>query len=86
MASKRKYDLAVKNGTYQVQGEQKNRYVTVGSVLERDDGGMFILLERWFNPAGIPDDGKGSVLLSCFEPRDPKGKSKPQEVDDAIPF
>lgn len=67
------FDLAVKTGEYTTQsGETKARWQNVGSVFEGNEGGQFILLSRWFNPAGVPDlSGKGgdSVLLSCFEPR-----------------
>jgi len=38
MASRKIYDLAVKTGTYQSQGETKNRYMNVGALMESDDG------------------------------------------------
>ena len=67
------YDIAVKTGEYQTpSGETKARWQNVGSVFQGQDGGQFILLSRWFNPAGVPDlSGKGgdSVIMSCFEPR-----------------
>jgi hypothetical protein len=67
------YDLAVKTGEYVTQaGETKARWQNVGSVFQGQDGGQFILLSRWFNPAGVPDlSGKGgdSIIMSCFEPR-----------------
>lgn len=78
---KKKYDLAVKTGTYQKDGQEKGRYQNVGAVMEGEKG-MFILLDKTFNPAGI-QDGKGSVLIHMFE--------KQQEQsggfsDDVIPF
>ena len=67
------FDLAVKTGEYTTQsGETKARWQNVGSVFEGNEGGQFILLSKWFNPAGVPDlSGKGgdSIILSCFEPR-----------------
>ena len=72
MSVHKAYDLAVVVGSYTDRtGQQKNRYQNVGVVMEKDDGGKFILLERSFNPAGVPHDGsKGnSILLSMFEPR-----------------
>lgn len=95
----RKYDLAVKTGSYQNQnGETKNRYMNVGVVLEGDNG-PFILLDPAFNPAGVPrkDD---RVLISMFEPsnhgtpRDTaddyqnasKGGEPAGGMDDEIPF
>ena len=67
------FDLAVKVSEYTTPtGEVKARWQNVGSVFEGNEGGQFILLSRWFNPAGVPDlSGKGgdSILMSCFEPR-----------------
>lgn len=63
----RKYDLAVKTGTYEKNGETKGRYMNVGVVLEGNDG-MFILLDPAFNPAGVPRK-EDRVLVSMFEPR-----------------
>jgi hypothetical protein len=69
MASKKLYDLAVKTGEYQdrASGQTKGRWQNVGAVMQSDDGNKFIMLAKWFNPAGVPDlSGKGgeSVLLS----------------------
>lgn len=75
MASKKLYDLAVKTGEYQdrASGQTKGRYQNVGAVMQSDDGGKFIMLARWFSPAGVPDlQGRGgdSILLSMFPPKD----------------
>ena len=93
--AKRKYDLAVKTGSYEKNGETKGRYMNVGVVLEGDDG-MFILLDPAFNPAGVPrkDD---RVLVSMFEPRNRETQQDRQadyegsgaassNLDDEIPF
>ena len=73
--AKKLYDLAVKTGEYKNQiGEMKGRWQNVGAVMQSDDGGKFIMMAKWFNPAGVQDiSGKGgeSVLLSMFPPRDP---------------
>jgi hypothetical protein len=62
------YDLAVKTGSYQKDGQEKGRYENVGSVMQGDKG-QFLILKRTFNPAGVPNpDCKDSVLISCFEP------------------
>ncbi|MGH1470121.1 MAG: hypothetical protein ACRBCS_02950 [Cellvibrionaceae bacterium] len=68
MATKTK-DIVLKTGSYQDrEGNQKNRYENVGSVMQGDDGGIFIIMKRTFNPAGAPNpDNKDSVLLSCFD-------------------
>ena len=77
MAARKLYDLAVKVSEYQDnQGNKKGRWQNVGAVMQGDDGGKFIMLAKWFNPAGVPDfSGRGgeSLLLSMFEPKDKNG-------------
>ena len=76
--SKKVYDLTVKIG-------DKN-WLNVGAVLEKDDGGRFIILERSFNPAGVPNpDNKSSLIISMFEPKQKDG-DKPAPTDGDIPF
>jgi hypothetical protein len=72
------HDLAVKVGSYtNQQGEQKNRYQNVGALMQGDNG-QFIMLAKWFNPAGVQDDRGGeSILISVFEPRQ-EGQQAPQ--------
>lgn len=78
--AKKLYDLAVKTGEYQDRnGNKKGRWQNVGAVMQNDDGGKFIMLAKWFNPAGVPDlNGKNaqseSILLSMFEPRNDNGQ------------
>lgn len=67
----KKFDLAVKTGSYEKNGETKNRYQNVGVMIEGNNG-PYILLDKTFNPAGI-QDGKDKVLISMFEP---KGKAQ----------
>jgi hypothetical protein len=80
MATKKVYDLAVKVGEYtDREGKVKGKYQTVGCVLEKDDGGKFLMLEKWFNPAGVADfsangAGKTSVLVSMFPPKERDGE------------
>jgi hypothetical protein len=83
MASKKVYDLAVVVGHYTDNaGTEKNRYQNIGVVLQKDDGGKFILLDRSFNPAGVPyDESKGNtILVSMFDPKsDVQPKSDGQQ-------
>lgn len=67
---KKIYDIVVKCGEYQGKdGEMKARWQTVGAMLEGDKG-PFLMLAKWFNPAGVPDARGGeSLLLSLFEPK-----------------
>lgn len=97
--AKKLYDLAVKTGEYtNGSGETKGRWQNVGAVMQNDEGGKFIMLAKWFSPAGVPDlTGRGgeSVLLSMFVPKekDDQGAApaaKPSNAapsaDDDIPF
>lgn len=71
MATMKIKDLAVKTGEYKnSKGEMKGRYLNVGAVMESDDGGKFIMLNRTFNPAGVPNpDNRDTVILSMFDPK-----------------
>lgn len=89
-------DIAVVTGTYtDASGTPKNRYANVGCVMKNDDDGhSFLLLNRHFNPAGVPfKDGKDQVVLSLFEIREENGQSaRPAAApvrataDDDVPF
>lgn len=61
------HDLAVKVGTYTDQyGKEKNKYLNIGVVLDGQHG-PYILLNRTFNPAGVPcDPSKDSIIVSMF--------------------
>lgn len=79
---KKKYNLAVKTGEYQKDGQTKGRYQNVGAIMESEKG-QFILLEKTFNPAGI-QDGKNSVLIHMFEEKKEQGNAAFD--NDEIPF
>jgi hypothetical protein len=70
--TRKMFDLAVKVGEYRTKsGETKGRWQNIGAVFEGDKG-MFVMLSRWFSPAGVPDlsnKNSDSILVSCFEPR-----------------
>lgn len=91
MSYSKTHDLAVKVGEYTKNGETKGRYINVGMVLSDGQNDLF-LLNRTFNPAGVPNpDGKDSVLLSKFAVREQEtAKAKPRAdeagFDDRIPF
>lgn len=101
MASKRIKDLAVKTGSYQDRdGKEKGRYENVGGLFKSDDGSVFVMLKRTFNPAGVPDlSGKGgdSIVIGAFDLKDqqpaqtqqaaPQRQPAPAEMDDLdVPF
>ncbi len=65
------YDVCVKTGSYtNNQGEPKNRYENIGTVMQGDDGGQFMLLKTTFNPAGVPNpESRDTVICSMFAPQ-----------------
>lgn len=84
MAARKTHDLAVVIREYtNNQGETKKQWQNIGAVIEYDDGGKSLLIERWFNPAGIPGDG--SVRISMFEPRPRDGQAPQQKPQTARP-
>lgn len=95
MAITKKYDLVVATREYtDGQGNKKKAYQNIGAVMEGDKG-PYIMLERWFNPAGIGGgDGRSSIIVSMFEPnRDRAGGGQQQRQagpdlgdGDNIPF
>jgi len=75
----KKYDIVAKIGEYHSNGETKNRYLNVGAVMTGEHG-PYMLLNKTFNPAGVPGDpNKDSILLSLFEPRSQEDRPQQQE-------
>jgi len=71
MAFRKTKDLAVVTGSYMKDGQQKNRYQNVGYILEDEKGAKMIMLNRSFNPAGVPHkDGSDTIILNQFEVKD----------------
>jgi len=67
MGQIKKYDLVVKVGEYQKDGQTKSKTKNIGSVIENDKG-MYIIMDRTFNPAGVPNpDNKESLFVSMYE-------------------
>jgi len=73
MTAQKTHDIVCRVGEYQDRrtGETKSRWLNVGSLMRGDDGGVFMMLDRTFNPAGVPNpDGRSNLLLSCFVPKE----------------
>lgn len=96
--AKKTHDLAVVVGEYTDRnGDTKKRYQNVGALMEGDRG-PYIMLAKWFNPAGVQDSRGGeSLILSCFEPRQANNAQhteqkpannakKDEEYSEDIPF
>ena len=68
----KKFDIAVKTGSYEKDGETKNRYENVGVIMQGENG-PYIIMKRTFNPAGVPnEENRPSVILSLFKPKEEK--------------
>lgn len=87
------HNLYVNTGSYiDSNGESKNKYMNVGSVMEGKYG-PFIFLNKAFNPAGIEtDEGMSDIIISMKSVSDEtKDGNKPnvfkdiKDVDE-IPF
>ena len=63
-----KYEICAKLGTYEKNGEAKNRYKQVGKIIETQNG-LSMTMDASFNPAGVERNEDGSIWLSLFEPR-----------------
>lgn len=75
------YDLCVKTGSYQKDGETRNRYENIGALMEGDNG-KFIFLKKTFNPAGVEtQDGRESIIVSMFK----EGGNNQQNNNQAAP-
>lgn len=80
MSTRKVFDLAVATGSYtDAAGATKHRYQNVGAVMQGDDGRQFMLVERWFNPAGVPYDAArgNSILVGMFEPKGREERKAP---------
>lgn len=94
--SRKVKDIVAKVGEYTDRnGQTKARWQNVGALMEDKDGQPFIMLARWFNPAGVPSD-RESILLSCFAPKEQGAAPAPDrgapagdmggDMDDEVPF
>lgn len=95
--AKRVKDLAVSTGSYtNSNGEEKRRYMNCGALMEGDDGGQFIMLNRFINYSSLPrKQGSESILISVFDIREREGADtgtgdKPAmvsgDLDDDVPY
>jgi len=87
------YDLSVATGKYtdRSTGKEKNRWKTIGSVMQNDDGGKYLLIDRIFNPGGLPvtldknGNPRDSVIVSMYEPKDQQQAAPQQAARQTTP-
>lgn len=74
------YNICATTGKFNDRnGNTKNRYIRVGSVL-KGEYGPYIMLDAHFNPAGIPrKDGSTSIILYLFKPLDNDNDNSPAQ-------
>ena len=68
--ARKTHDLVVTVREYQDRdGTTKRETKNIGALMESEKG-PFILLDRWFSPAGIPNpENRANLMVSCYEPR-----------------
>ena len=72
------HDLCVSTGKYvDKEGKEKTRWQKIGSIVQKEDGGRYMMLSRWFNPAGLPNPDNMDV---CFVSMFSKEKTHKKEL------
>lgn len=88
--SKKIKDLAVATGKYTDRdGNEKTNWLNIGAIIQKDDGGKFMILERTFNPAGVPNpENRSTLIVSMFDIKQQSapGTSPDPVNDENIPF
>ena len=69
--SQKKFDLMYIGGRYTESGEEKAVWKKAGALFHGEKGKDYILLNRAFNPAGVPMQklGEENVMISLIEPK-----------------
>lgn len=82
--SRVKNDLLVVSGSYEVNGEKKNRFTNVGKEIETDDGETFILIDSSVNFAAFPrKENDTMIAVSKYAPRE-KNEGGAKRVADKV--
>lgn len=82
--AQKKYECVVALGEYtDGQGQTKTRWQNVGAVIQTDKGHM-MLLDRTFNPAGMPNpENRTNIVVNLFEPQQRDQQSSGQQYRQA---
>lgn len=90
----KKFEMAVKTGTYQTQSGEKGRYENIGEVHSGKEG-VFYARMNPYRMVGIAmaaiARGDDSIMVSMFEPREQQTQVRQNEqprdnFSDDIPF
>ena len=81
------YDLVAVTGSYTGRdGKQHNSYKNVGSVMQNDKGGKFIMMDATFNPAGVPHkEGSSTITVWLNTPKDDKQQTQASSQRPSTP-
>lgn len=82
----RKYDAVVGIPYTTQSGEEKIKWQNVGAVVTTQKGGFMLLLDRHFNPAGMPNpENRTNVVVNLFEPQQNNGQQGGQQQQSPAP-
>jgi hypothetical protein len=75
--SKKIKNLCVATSKYTNRdGQEKTNWLNIGAIIQKDDGGKFMIMNRTFNPAGIPNpENKDTFIVSMFDVEKKDGAS-----------
>lgn len=83
--SKKIKNLCVATSKYtNREGNEKTNWLNIGAIIQKDDGGKFMIMNRTFNPAGVPNpDNKDIFIVSMFDvdKKDGAQESEPDATD-----
>ncbi len=93
MSTKKIKNLSVALSKYTDRnGVEKTNWLNIGAIFQKDDGGKFMVINRTFNPAGVPNpENKDSLIVGMFDIKEDDNKpsesnhSEPAD-NDSIPF
>lgn len=93
MSTKKIKNLAVALSKYtDNNGVEKTNWLNIGAIFQKDDGGKFMIINRTFSPAGVPNpENKDSLIVGMFDIRENDNKPTENETpsnsdSDNIPF
>lgn len=93
MATKKIKNLSVAIGKYtDHSGNEKTNWLNIGAIFQKDDGGKFMLMNRTFNPAGVPNpENRETFIVGMFDVKkddQPSGENKGHDIEniDDVPF
>lgn len=82
----KKYDLAVPNGTYQKDGQQKTRWLNIGAIFSKSDGNGFVMKLDAIPTHVVDQDGNSVAFngwVNMFEPQPREEQQAPAQQQAA---